>query len=650
MKIKLQITISLIIFIILTSFILYTLTTGNDNLTTIENKVRIIDEIKNTALDLNYLVNEYSSHGENITIERWNNKFAQFERLIKNLQEEDSSDILTTNDFQIRAQEVNSSFFYLIAHSPAGSTRNTEKITPEIIEYAKNTVEIQTEVFLSRLSQYSAKVKEDAAIVKQKMIMIIFHSIAGMILFVLFVYLVINRTILKTIATFHSATESISAGNLDVHIDRVSNNELGELADAFNKMSIHLKETRSSLLSINEKLNREVQERKNAELALSQKNTELIHAYDNLRVTEEELRDQYEALMQKDNVIQENERRFRAIFAQTFQYIGLLQPDGTIIKVNQTALQLLQIPEENLVGKPFWNTPFWMHSETLQKKLCTGIQEAAGGKFVRFETSHTDREGNEHFVDFSLKPIFDDEQKVTFLLAEGRDIDERKRSETALKRLTNKLSVLHSITMNDIQNAIFSLSGYIELQKCGVDDEKRNQILSSQTRIIGTISDSIKFSKLFQNLGEKPPIWQDITISFLLGISHVDLSQFTKSINLKDVEIYADPLLENVFCALAENVVIHAEGADEISLHYREHENGITIYFEDNGEGILTEDKENIFDRQFGKTKSMGLFLSREILSITDITIHETGEPGKGARFEIYIPRGAYRFKSCLES
>ena len=71
---------------------------------------------------------------------------------------------------------------------------------------------------------------------------------------------------------------------------------------------------------------------------------------------------------------------------------------------------------------------------------------------------------------------------------------------------------------------------------------------------------------------------------------------------------------------------------------------GRVIILEDDGRGISAEDKERLFTRGFGKQTGLGLFLSREILSITGITIAENGEPGKGARFEITVPEGAYRF------
>lgn len=71
----------------------------------------------------------------------------------------------------------------------------------------------------------------------------------------------------------------------------------------------------------------------------------------------------------------------------------------------------------------------------------------------------------------------------------------------------------------------------------------------------------------------------------------------------------------------------------------------LAVVLEDDGYGVSAEDKKQLFTKGFGKHTGLGLFLSREFLSITGITISENGEPGKGARFEIVVPKGAYRFR-----
>jgi signal transduction histidine kinase len=108
--------------------------------------------------------------------------------------------------------------------------------------------------------------------------------------------------------------------------------------------------------------------------------------------------------------------------------------------------------------------------------------------------------------------------------------------------------------------------------------------------------------------------------------------------------MFADPLLEMVFFNLAENVLKHGTTVTKITVHYFETTKGLTLVFEDNGKGIPREMKERIFERAGGEKNTLGLFLVREILEITGITLVETGTYGEGARFEIQVPKKLYRF------
>ncbi|NLB00151.1 MAG: sensor histidine kinase, partial [Methanomicrobiales archaeon] len=108
--------------------------------------------------------------------------------------------------------------------------------------------------------------------------------------------------------------------------------------------------------------------------------------------------------------------------------------------------------------------------------------------------------------------------------------------------------------------------------------------------------------------------------------------------------VYADPMLSRVFANLMDNTLRHGESATRIRVRYRLEEDGdLTLIWEDDGAGVPAEEKSRIFNRGVGKNTGLGLFLIREILGITGISIAETGEPGKGARFEIRVSHGMYR-------
>ncbi|MGL5806113.1 MAG: PAS domain S-box protein, partial [Xenococcaceae cyanobacterium] len=142
---------------------------------------------------------------------------------------------------------------------------------------------------------------------------------------------------------------------------------------------------------------------------------------------------------QTEESLRQSEQKFRAIFDSTFGFIGLLTTEGIILEANRTALEAIGADREDVIGKPFWETLWWSHSPQLQNQLQQGIITAATGQLVRFEAEHILSDGTSFFVDFSLKPVFDEIGKVIMLIPEGRDISDRKRGEIDRKNAEQKI-------------------------------------------------------------------------------------------------------------------------------------------------------------------------------------------------------------------
>jgi PAS domain S-box-containing protein len=130
--------------------------------------------------------------------------------------------------------------------------------------------------------------------------------------------------------------------------------------------------------------------------------------------------------------IKENEKLFKAVFDQAFQFIGLLTGDGMVLEVNQTFLDFGEVTLREVAGKLFWETPLWRHSLSAQDQLKYAIYQAQVGDPVRYEVEFFAR-NNKITVDFSIKPVTDETGKVVLLLLEGRDISDRKQTEEALR-------------------------------------------------------------------------------------------------------------------------------------------------------------------------------------------------------------------------
>jgi len=138
-----------------------------------------------------------------------------------------------------------------------------------------------------------------------------------------------------------------------------------------------------------------------------------------------------------ENALRESERKFKAIFDQAFQLTGLLSPDGKLIEVNQAALDFINVSEADVIGRFYWETPWWGDSLSKQERLKDAVIQAASGVFVRYETELISSDGSSIVIDFSLKPIKNDNGDVILLLSEGRDITERIKAEEDRIRLSS---------------------------------------------------------------------------------------------------------------------------------------------------------------------------------------------------------------------
>lgn len=125
-------------------------------------------------------------------------------------------------------------------------------------------------------------------------------------------------------------------------------------------------------------------------------------------------------------------QQLRAIFDNTFQFLGLLRPDGTLIEANRSALDFIGATLPQVAGKLFWNTPWWNHSPEMQERVKKAVEGAREGQIVRSEAIHLDAAGQPHMVEFSILPIRDESGRVVLLLPEGRDTTDRKRAEEAV--------------------------------------------------------------------------------------------------------------------------------------------------------------------------------------------------------------------------
>jgi signal transduction histidine kinase len=222
------------------------------------------------------------------------------------------------------------------------------------------------------------------------------------------------------------------------------------------------------------------------------------------------------------------------------------------------------------------------------------------------------------------------------------NITERKKSEEALRQMNRQLNLMTSITRHDCLNKIGAALGYLQLASGRLSDKETNVLLAKAASSVRAISSELELTRDLQDLSGQDPVWQDLEEVVMRSstIHPVLLSE-----GCHNLEVYANPMLEKVFQNLIDNSVRHGEHMKAIRLVCHKDEKGLALVYEDDGVGIPAEEKERIFLRGYGKNTGLGLFLIQEILNMTRISIIENGTAGEGARFEIRVPLGEYRYK-----
>jgi PAS domain S-box-containing protein len=328
-------------------------------------------------------------------------------------------------------------------------------------------------------------------------------------------------------------------------------------------------------------------------------------------------------------------------------WISVLDRKGTVSIWNNAAEEISGYRAPEVIGKnTIWSQMY--PDKEYRSTVTAKIKEILGANkhLKNFETRIRAKDGLERIIWWNTRALQDIPGISETFIAIGKDVTEQKTLSDAVRLANKKLHLLSSITRHDIVNQLMALRGYLELSRDILGDpDKLAEFITKEQNIASTIEDQIQFTKDYQDLGIKVPEWQNVQESVAKARENLPLQGIAVEIDNPTLDVYADPLLMRVFYNLIDNALRYG-GAQmtAIRISSQESPRGLVIFCEDDGVGILAEKKEAIFTQGYFKHTGLGLYLSREILAITGIMIAETGEPGKGTRFEITVPKGMYRF------
>lgn len=432
------------------------------------------------------------------------------------------------------------------------------------------------------------------------------------------------RQITRPILEIADTAARVTAGDLNCIAPARTEDEVGLLAHAFNQMTVKLRQTLEGLEG-------------------------------NLR-----------ELKQKDDDLLKSEHKYRSLLENIPQNIFRKDLDSVFVSCNEKFAATLKVRPGEITGK----TDFDFYPRELAEKYRTDDKRVmTTGQDEEFVEQHL-LDGKVLWVNVIKTPVRDLDGTIIGIQAIFWDITERKVAEEELHRLYNelekrveertaelrrtqeaylqantKLNLLSSITRHDILNQLTALKGYLELAEYSIHDpDKLREYIARQRKNAETIEHQIMFTREYQDIGVKAPVWQSVSLSIIRAKGRLNLGSVEVFIGRTDLEVYADPLFDKVFYNLFENALVYGgEHLTTIRITTCESDSGLTIICEDDGAGISGPDKKRLFEQGYGKHTGLGLYLSREILLITGITITENSMPGAGARFEIHVPGGAYR-------
>jgi PAS domain S-box-containing protein len=328
-------------------------------------------------------------------------------------------------------------------------------------------------------------------------------------------------------------------------------------------------------------------------------------------------------------------------FILALDLLCIADTDGYFRRVTPAWGMTLGWHTDELVGKQFL---YFVHPDDLETTLKAIEDLRTGNEVVSFINRFRCKDGVFRWIEWRSFLY-----GKNLIYAVARDITEHKQVEQALQFANKKLNLMAEITRHDIRNKLTVLGGYLSLLREYPPESQATLYVDKLIETTSVIAQHIEFTRLYQNLGVATPSWQNVQTVFLKACTQVEIFQVQVISDLESLEIFADPLLERVLYNLIDNTLRYGGPKKTyIRLDAQETDTGLIITIEDDGVGIPPQDKEKIFRRGFGQNTGLGLFLAREILSITSISLCETGEYQQGARFELLVPKGIYRYLSSL--
>jgi PAS domain S-box-containing protein len=346
--------------------------------------------------------------------------------------------------------------------------------------------------------------------------------------------------------------------------------------------------------------------------------------------------------------------RFRAIFDSALELIGLLTPDGTLLEANRSSLDFLGISRDEVVGRPFWETPWWQDSPHEQHRLREAIAAAARGRTVQFETRHRNQRGAERVIHFSLRPVFDRDGRVQYLVPEGRDVTD----QWSLER--HKDQFLANIS-HDLRTPLAGIKASIGVVLANEPAETPTplhrmfvNIDQAADRMIKLVTDLLDLTyvqagrlRIQRELCDLRRL-VDGAARAIEPLARKRGQRLELRLPAEPASAYVDESrLQRALTNLLSNAQRYGRDGGRIQVALEADDRYVRIAVSDDGPGIAPAERERIFERFYrpeaeqvnrNEGSGLGLPIARAMVELHGGRIWAESEPGAGSIFWIEIP------------
>lgn len=361
--------------------------------------------------------------------------------------------------------------------------------------------------------------------------------------------------------------------------------------------------------------------------------------------------------------LQESEGRFRGVFNQTFQFMGLLSPTGILLDVNQIVKDVGGFKDEEVLKIPFWEAPYWEQLEPSQAWLKMAVLKASAGETISSEIEARTSAGTSLWLDFSIKPLNNDQGNLILLIAEGRDITKLKQAEVEIRQSLKKEQELNqmknsfiSMVSHEFRNPLATVSLAADmLQNEQLSAEKQNQyfrqIQNSIVQMLDLLDEILLLGRTEAgkveaeyNTVDLPTFCHQIVETFRLRGKNQHQIVFSVEGSFTPA-IMDVSLLRHILENLLSNAIKYSPkgGLIQFTLAYQDEQ--VRFCIQDQGIGIPQRDLEKLFEpfhrannaRKIQGT-GLGLAIVKRYVDLLNGQIQVESQEGIGSTFIVILP------------